>query len=58
MTPRMQTILDVAVIAVALWFLLGTAFADMPARGVLSAVALFVIASSLWRIWRRHRRVP
>ncbi|CTQ48769.1 hypothetical protein [Jannaschia donghaensis] len=58
MTPRAQTIADVIVIAVALWFLLGAGFADMPARTLLNTVALFVILSSLWRIWRRHRGAP
>lgn len=55
MTARAHTFADVAVIAVALWFIVSESFDDMPARQVLNAVALFVIGSSLWRIWQRHR---
>ena len=50
-----QTLGDIVVIAIAVFFMASAAFDDMPARSVLNAVALFVIGSSLWRIWRRHR---
>ena len=53
-----QTALDLDVIAVAAWFLVGSGFEGMPARGLLNAVALFVIASSAWRILARHRGRP
>ncbi len=55
MNRRAQTLADLAVIAVALWFLASAGFDDMPARGLLNAVALFVTGSSVWRIWQRHR---
>ena len=55
---RAPTIMDLAAIAVALWFLLSGAFVDLPAKRLLDAVAVFVILSSLWRIWTRHRPRP
>lgn len=56
MTPALRdTLIDGVTIAVALWFLFGTAFADM--RGpVIDAVAGLVLGYSLWRIIRRHWR--
>ncbi|SFI57922.1 hypothetical protein [Jannaschia pohangensis] len=53
-----QTIADILVIVIAIWFLTSAAFADMAGRPAFSAIALFVIASSLWRIWRRYRGKP
>ena len=55
---RAPTIMDLAAIAVALWFLLSGAFVDLPAKRLLDAVAVFVILSSLWRIWTRHPAAP
>lgn len=55
MTRRAQTLLDLTMAAVAVWFILDPAFDDLPAHGILAAIALFVIGSSLWRIWQRHR---
>ncbi len=50
-----QTIADIIVIAISLWFLFSGDFDDIPARRVVSAVALFVIVTSAWRILRRWR---
>lgn len=58
MSPRAQTIADLVVAAIAVWFILDPAFDALPAREILAAVALFVIGSSLWRIWRRQRGTP
>ncbi|MEM7490969.1 MAG: hypothetical protein AAF390_17775 [Pseudomonadota bacterium] len=46
---------DVVAIAVAVWFLLDP---SMPGGGTafFQAVAIFVIGTSLWRIWRRWRQ--
>lgn len=56
MTPKLaSSIGDLVAIVVALWFVLGTSFADIPAKRALDAVAAFVILLSAWRIWRRHR---
>ncbi|UWQ19229.1 hypothetical protein [Jannaschia sp. M317] len=48
-----KSLADIVSILVALWFLFAEAFADIPAKPFLDAVALFVIGSALWRIWKR-----
>lgn len=50
-----QTLADLAVIAIAAWFLLADSFDTMPSRSLLNLVATFVIGTSLWRIWKRYR---
>lgn len=50
-----QTLADLAVIAIAAWFLRADNFDTMPSRSLLNLVATFVIGTSLWRIWKRHR---
>lgn len=50
-----QTLADLAVIAIAAWFLMADRFDAMPSRSMLNLVATFVIGTSLWRIWKRHR---
>lgn len=49
-----KSLADIVSILVALWFLFAEAFADIPAKPFLDAVALFVIGSALWRIWKRR----
>lgn len=55
-TPGLvATLADAVAIAVALWFLAGAAFAGIPMKPLLDAVAVAVLLLSVWRIWRRHR---
>ncbi|WP_179381468.1 hypothetical protein [Jannaschia marina] len=50
-----QTLADLVVIAIVVWFLVADRFDTMPSRSLLNLVGYFVIATSVWRIWRRSR---
>lgn len=53
--PKLAATLgDLGAVAVALWFIAGTAFSDVPAKRLLDAVGAVVILLSVRRIWRRH----
>ncbi len=55
-TPgRVATIGDAFALGVALWFIAGAAFAEVPAKPLLDAVAAVVILLSLRRLWQRYR---
>ncbi|MGB3555664.1 MAG: hypothetical protein WBA25_13595 [Jannaschia sp.] len=49
-----RSLADAVAIAIALWFLFADTFGTMDGA-VLDSVALVVIGTSLWRLWRRHR---
>jgi hypothetical protein len=46
---------DAAGVAAALWFLTSARFDGIAAEGLLTTVAIFVLAASAWRIVRRLR---
>ncbi|WP_167767162.1 hypothetical protein [Jannaschia formosa] len=50
MSRTTRIIVELASIAVAIWFLVSPGFADMPAKRILDAIAFVVIGLSLWRL--------
>jgi hypothetical protein len=55
MTPRRGPWGDLIGVAAALWFLLSDAFADLPSKRLLDAVAVGILGLSAYRLLRWWR---